>query len=173
MKTIIRGGILLGVLVTIWTYIFGLTGMHKNMGSAMMFPIVATVIELGVLLWALRRTAAEGRNWFGQVSAGTMLAFVGGCLILATSYIYLTQIHPTYPNEVHEAGLALYRSQGMPEARIEELTALQAPYEAPMAKAVMGFVATVITGLILSAILAIFIRSKAPRIAATVPAAPA
>lgn len=170
MKTIIRGGILLGILVTIWTYIFGLTGMHKNMGAAILFPIVATVIELAVLLWALRRTAAEGRSWFGQVSAGTLLAFIGGCLILATSYLYVTQIHPTYMSEVREAGLAFNRSQGMEEAKIQELTAQQAPYQTAMIQAVMGFVATVITGFILSAILAIFIRSKAPRAAAAVPA---
>ncbi len=163
MKTIIRGGILLGILVTIWAYIFGLTGMHRNMGAALLFPIVATVIELAVLLWALKRTAAEGRRWFGQVSAGTLLAFVGGCLILATSYIYVTQIHPTYMSEVHEAGLASYRAQGMDEAKIQQLTAQQAPYQTPMAQAVMGFVATVLTGFFLSAILGFFIRSKDPQ----------
>lgn len=170
MKTIIRGGILLGILVTIWTYIFGLTGMHKNMGAAMLFPVVATVIELAVLVWALRKTAAEGRNYFGQVSAGTLLAFVGGCLILATSYLYVTRVHPTYRAEVHEAGIAMNRAQGMDEAKIQQLVAQQEPYQTPMAMAAMGFVATVITGLILSAILAIFIRSKAPRAPAAVPA---
>jgi hypothetical protein len=169
MKTIIRGGILLGILVSIWTYIFGTLGMHKNMATSILFPIVATIIELGVLVWGLKRTAAEGRRWFGQVSAGTLLAFVGGCLILATSYLYVTQVHPTYMSEMNEAALAFYRSQGMDEAKIQQMMAQQAPYQAPMAQAVMGFVGTVVTGFILSAILAIFIRNKAPQ-AAAVPA---
>ena len=163
MKTIIRGGIVLGILVTIWTYIFGLTGMHKNMGAAMLFPIVATIIQLAVLVWALKRTAAEGRRYMGQVSAGTLLSFIAGSLLLAMSYIYLTQVHPTYMAEVNEAGLAFYRSQGVDEAKIQEITAQSAKFQTPMAQAAMGFVGCVVTGFVLSLILAIFIRSKAPK----------
>ena len=163
MKTIIRGGILLGILVTIWTYIFGQTGMHQNVGTAMLFPLVATVLELAVLVWALRRTAAEGRRYFGQVSAGTLLAFIAGCLVFATSYFYVSQVHPTYLAEVNEAGLALYRSQGMSEEEIQRITATQAPFQSAMAQAVMGFVGCVVTGFLLSLLLAIFIRSKAPK----------
>jgi hypothetical protein len=163
MKTIIRGGILLGILVTIWTYIFGMTGMHRSLAGAMLFPIIATVIELAVLFWALRRTAAEGRGWFGQVSAGTLLAFVGGCLILATSYLYVTQVHPTYLAEVREAGIAAMRSAGMDEATIQQQQAAQEKFSTPMAQAVFGFLGTVISGFILSATLGIFLRSKAPR----------
>ena len=163
MKTIIRGGILLGILVTIWTFIFGMTGMHKSLAGAMLFPIIATVVELAVLVWALKRTAAEGRGWFGQVSAGTLLAFVGGCLILATSYLYVTQVHPTYLAEVRDAGIAAMRSAGLDEAMITQQMAAQEKYSTPMAQAVFGFLGTVITGFVLSAILGIFIRSKTPK----------
>jgi hypothetical protein len=166
MKTIIRGGILLGILVTIWTYIFGLTGMHRNMGTALLFPLVATVIELAVLVWALKRTAAEGRGWLGQVSAGTLLSFVAGCVIFASSYFYVTTIHPTYMSEVAQAGEAIMRSQGMDEAVIRQKTAEQAVMATPMGQAVMGFVGCVVTGFILSAILGFFIRSRTPRPAA-------
>jgi hypothetical protein len=163
MKTIIRGGILLGVLVTIWTYVFGLSGMHRNMGTAMLFPIVATVIELAVLVWALRRTAAEGRGWGGQVSAGTLLAFIGGCLIFATSIFYVSMVHPTYFAEVNAAGEAFYRSQGWDEARIQQAMAQSAPMQTPMIQGLMGLAATVITGLVLSMILGLFIRSRTPQ----------
>lgn len=166
MKTIIRGGILLGILVTIWTYIFGATGMHKSATGALVFACVATLIELVVLAWALKRTAAEGRRWIGQVSAGTLLAFVGGCLILATSYLYMTQVNPTYMSEVREAGVAALRAQGLDDAAIQKRMDLQAMYGTPMAQAVTGFVMTVITGFVLSAILGIFIRNKAPQAAA-------
>ena len=170
MKTIIRGGILLGILVSIWTFVYGMAGMHRSMSTAMLFPLVATVIELAVLVWALRRTAAEGRRWFGQVSAGTLLAFIGGCLILATSYLYVTQFHPTMMAEANDASIAFWRQQGWDEAKIQSTMAEQAPYQTPMAQAVVGFLATVVTGFVLSAILALFIRSKAPQPAAAVPA---
>ena len=169
MKTIIRGGILLGILVSIWTYIFGAAGMHKSMTGPLVFASVATLIELAVLAWALKRTAAEGRRWFGQVSAGTMLAFIGGCLILATSYVYMTQINPGMMAEAREASVAAMRATGMDEATIQQRLNPPGKVETPMAQAVTGFVMTVITGFVLSAILALFIRSKAPR-AAAVPA---
>ena len=170
MKTIIRGGILLGILVTIWTYLFGLTGMHRMAAGSLIFAIVATLIELAVLAWALKRTAAEGRRWFGQVSAGTLLAFVGGCLILATSYIYVTQVNPNMTAEVREAAVSALRSQGLDDAAIQQSLAARAKGETPMAQALMGFFMTVFTGFVLSAVLASFIRSKAPRATAAVPA---
>jgi hypothetical protein len=163
MKTIIRGGVLLGILVTIWTYIFGMTGMHRNMAAAMAFPLVATLLEVAVLVWALKRTAAEGRRWLGQVSAGTMLAFVAGALIFATSYFYVTWFHPTYFAEVNAAGEAFLRSQGMAEAEIQSQLAQQAPYQTAGMQALIGFCATVITGLLASAVIGLFIRNKAPQ----------
>ena len=165
MKTIIRGGVLLGVLVTIWTYIFGMTGMHRNMAAAMAFPLVATLLEVGVLVWALKRTAAEGRRWFGQVSAGTMLAFVAACVIFATSYFYVSSFHPTYFAEVNAAAATFYKAQGMDEAKIQSMMAAQAPYQTAVMQALMGFCATVLTGLVASAVIGAFVKSSTPKAA--------
>ena len=166
MNVIIRGGVLLGVLVTIFTWIFAFSGMHRNIGAAMTFPIVATLIEIGVLIWALKKTAAQGRRYMGQVSAGTMLAFVGGCLIFATSIMLVTQLYPSYFAEVNAAGAEYYRAQGMDDAAIQAELAKMAPMQTPLAQGVTGFVATVITGLVVSAIAAIWIRSKGANAAA-------
>ena len=163
MNMIIRGGVLLGVLVTAFTWIFAFTGMHKNFGGAMTFPLVATLIEIGVLVWALKKTAAQGRTWFGQVSAGTMLAFVGGCLIFATSFMLVTQLYPNYFAEVNAAGAEFYRSKGMNDAAIAAELAKMAPSQTPLAQSVIGFVATVVTGFVSSAILAIWIRHRGPK----------
>ncbi len=158
MKTIIRDGVLLGFLVTLWMFIFGLTGMHKNAGLAMVFILVATVIEIGVLVPALRKTAAQGRGWLGQVSAGTLLAFIGGCLIFAMSLLFVNSIQPNYMAESNAAMEAMMRSQGMDEAAIQAALA----QSTPVGQAFSGFVGTVITGLVASAILGFFIRSKGP-----------
>jgi len=166
MNVIIRGGVLLGVLVTIFTWIFAFSGMHKNIGAAMTFPIVATVIEIGVLVWALKKTAAQGRRYMGQVSAGTMLAFVGGSLIFATSWMLTAQLYPSYFAEVNAAGTEYFRAQGMDDAAIQAELAKSAAMQTPAMQAIMGFAATVITGLIVSLITAIWIRNKGPKPAA-------
>jgi hypothetical protein len=170
MKTIIRGGILLGILVTIWIFVFGAMGLHRAMTGQLVFVCVATLIELAVLVWALRRTAAEGRRWFGQVSAGTMLAFVGGCVVFAASYFYVTSVNPSSVAEMHEAMASALRASGMDETQVQAKMAELAKTSTPVMHALNGFVGTVVTGFILSAILGLFIRSKAPAAPAAVPA---
>ena len=170
MKTIIRGGILLGVLVTIWMFIFGAMGMHRNLMGQVVFPCVATLIELAVLIWGLRRTAAEGRRWFGQVSAGTMLAFVGGCVVFAASYLYVTSVNPGYIGESMQATAEALRASGKDDAAVQAQMAQMAQMATPVWQALSGFIGTVVTGFILSAILGLFIRAKSPAAPAAVPA---
>jgi hypothetical protein len=163
MNVIIRGGVLLGVLVTIFTWIYAFSGMHRNFGAAMTFPLVATLIEVGVLIWALKKTAAQGRHYLGQVSAGTLLAFVGGCLIFATSFMLVSQLYPSYFAEVNAAGTEYYRARGMDDAAIQIELARSTAMQTPAMQAVMGFVMTVLTGLVVSAIAAIWIRNREPK----------
>ena len=163
MNMIIRGGVLLGVLVTAYSWLFAFTGMHKRPGADITFIIVVTIIEIAVLVWALKKTAAQGRTWMGQVSAGTMLAFVGGSLIFATSYMLVTQLYPNYFAEANVATEAAYRAGGMNDAAVQAAMAKLAAAQTPVANSVSGFVGTVLTGLILSAILGIWIRHKGPK----------
>jgi uncharacterized protein DUF4199 len=170
MKTIIRGGILLGILVTIWMFIFGAMGLHRTLTGPLVWACVATLIELAVLVWGLRRTAAEGRRWFGQVSAGTMLAFVGGCVIFAASYFYVTSMNPGYIGEAMESTAAALRASGKDEATVQAQMAEMAKMATPVWQALTGFIATVVMGFILSAILGLFIRAKGTAAPAAVPA---
>ncbi len=165
MNMIIRGGVMLGVLVTAFSWLFAFTGMHKNPGADMTFIIVATVIEIAVLVWALRKTATQGRTWMGQVSAGTMLAFVGGSLIFATSIMLVSYLYPNYFAEANVATEAAYRARGMDDAAVQAAMAKLTAAQTPVAQGLNGFVGTVLTGLIMSAILGIWIRHKGPEAA--------
>jgi len=163
MNMIIRGGVMLGVLVTIWSWAFAFIGLHKNPNGSMIFPIVATLIEIAVLIWALKKTAAQGRGWIGQVSAGTLLAFVGGSLIFATSYMLVTSLYPTYVAEANAAMAEAFRARGMDDAAVQAEMAKMAPGQTPVMLALTGFAATVVTGLVVSMIIATFVRNKGPR----------
>ena len=70
MKPIINAGIVLGVAAGIWMFINGFAGFYRNPGTAWLFPVVATVIEIAVIVWGLRQTAQAGRRYGGQVLAG-------------------------------------------------------------------------------------------------------
>jgi hypothetical protein len=159
MKYIIRGGIALGLVVMLWQFVFGFTGMYKNVQGAMMFPLVATMIEIVVLYYLLRATAAEGRGYFGQVSAGTLASFLGGALIIASAIFFL-RLFPNYFNDIIAEYVRVL--QGRSAAEVDSLLALQKPMQTPMWQATMGFLGTVITGLIVSLVMAIWIRGAKP-----------
>jgi hypothetical protein len=159
MKPVISAGVMLGVAAGIWMFINGFAGLYRNPGTAWVFPVVATVIEIFVIVWGLKKTAQLGKRYGGQVLAGLMIAVVGAVLILGFSLIWATVF--TDAAEVTAAMQAdAWADAGMSEEQIDELLVSTAPMRTPLAQAIFGSIATVVTGLVVSLIAAIFIRQK-------------
>ena len=95
MNTILKAGIVLGVLVEIWTYLMGFTGWYKDPALMNLFFVVIA-IQIAVLMWALKRTAAEGRGFGGQVGAGTLISLIGGVFVIVGSLIFTIVVFPNY-----------------------------------------------------------------------------
>lgn len=159
MKPIINAGIVLGVAAGIWMFINGFAGLYKNPGTAWVFPTVATVIEICVVVWGLRKTAQLGRHYGGQVLAGLLIAVVGAVLILGFSLMWSAVF--TDAAEVTAAMQAdAWADAGKSEEEIDGLLETTAFTRAPLFQALSGSIATVVTGLVISLIAAIFIRQK-------------
>ena len=94
-------------------------------------------------MWGLRQTAREGRNYAGQIVDGTLMAVVAGVIIVASSLIFTLVLFPDYFEAIRPA-----RGEST-----------------PMAEAMSGFIGTLVTGIIASAIIAIWVRAApgAPR----------
>jgi len=129
MTPILSAGVLIGILCSVWTFVLGFTGLYKSPSANLVFISVAMAIEIVVLTWGLRRTAAQGRGYGGQIVAGTMMAIVGGVIIIASSLLFTTVVFP-------------------------------ASSATPMAQAMSGFVGTVVTGIVASAIIGIVVRRR-------------
>ena len=158
MNVALKGGIVLGVLVAVFTLINGFAGLYKNPSLGWVFPVVATVIELGVIVWALRQTAAVKRYW-GQVGTGTLIAVVGGVIIIFGSLLF-TSMFPDYK----EIGLAAaedsWRDSGLSEEQIAQQRPVAEAMMSPIAQAILGFIMTILTGFVLSLIVGAFVRKK-------------
>lgn len=131
MNPILNAGLLIGVLCGVWTFVMGLAGWYRDPAMSNAFFLVIAIEVFG-LFWGLRKTAAEGRTFAGQVVAGTMMAVVAGVVIICTSLIFTT-IFSDYGS---------YRSTA----------------STPMGEALSGFMGTLITGIVASAVIAIFVR---------------
>jgi TM2 domain-containing membrane protein YozV len=160
MNPILSAGMLIGLLCSAWTFVMGFTGWYKNPALAnVLFVGVAMAIEIAGLIWGLRRTA-EGRTYGGQILAGTMIAIVAGVIIIASSLLFTTVVFPNYFAEVEQAYRSALRNQGKSDAEIAAAIQATAASATPMAQAMSGFIGTLVTGIVASAIIGIFVRRR-------------
>jgi len=159
MNTIVKAGLALGILVEIWTYLMGFTGWYKDPKLMSLFWVVIA-IEIAVLMWALKRTAAEGRGYGGQVGAGTLVALIGGVFTVVGSLIFTTLVFPHYFQDLAAIQEQMLRTSGRSEAEIQQVMAMTAKTSTPAMQAFFGFCGTLVTGIVVSAIIGAFFRAK-------------
>ena len=161
MNPILSAGVLIGLLCSAWTFVMGFTGWYKDPALAnVLFISVAMAIEVIGLIWGLRRTALQGRAYGGQILAGTMMAIVAGVIIIASSLLFTIVVFPNYFRDIEQAYRAALVQQGKTEAEITAALAASAAGATPMAQAMSGFVGTLVTGIIASALIAIVVRRR-------------
>lgn len=159
MNPNLSAGILIGVLCAVWTFVMGFTGWYKDPQLMAAFFLVIP-IEVAGLIWGLRRTAAQGRNYGGQVIAGTLMSVVAGVIIICSSLVFTTMVFPEYFREIEAANRQMLQAAGKSAADIEATIQGNAASATPMGQAMAGFIGTFITGILASAIIAIFVRRK-------------
>lgn len=160
MNTILKAGVVLGLLCVAWTYVVGFTGWYKDPVLQAMFWFVI-LIEIAVLIWGLRQTAAQGRAYGAQVGAGTLMSLVGAVIIFIGSYLFTSVVFPAYFEEVRAVGEQTLRSQGLSEEQVADELAKSAAMQTHFVSALMGAIFTVITGVLASLVIAAFARKKA------------
>jgi hypothetical protein len=161
MNTIVKAGVALGVLVVIWTFIMGFTGWYKDPALLNLFYVVIA-IQIAVLMWALKRTAAEGRGFGGQLGAGTLISLIGGVFVVVGSLIFTTVVFPNYFQDIAAIQEQMLRSAGKSEAEIKTVMDMAARTSTPAMQAFFGFCGTMVTGVVVSAIIGAFVRARKP-----------
>jgi uncharacterized protein DUF4199 len=159
MNPILSAGVLIGVLCGVWTFVMGWTGWFKDPVLLRLFFLVI-LIEIAGLVWGLRRTAAEGRTYGGQIVAGTMMAIIAGVIVIASSLLFTTVVFPEYFAEMQAGYRTMLQQQGKSEAEIAILVQNEMSGQTPMSQAMAGFLGTLITGIVASAVIALWVRSK-------------
>lgn len=162
MNMILKGGALIGGLCAAWTFVMGATGWYKHPALLNAFWLVM-LIQIGVLVWALRRLAAE-RGYGGLVGAGTLMSLLAGVILFGSSLLFTTVVFPSYFSELRAMHTELLRAAGKSEAEIAAELQAVAAMQTPFMQAFMGFVGTVVTGFVASLIIAVVVRSR-PRAA--------
>jgi hypothetical protein len=161
MNPILSAGVLIGVSCAIWTFVMGFTGWYKDPDLLNVFFLVIP-IEIAGLIWGLRKTAAEGRGYGSQVVAGTLMAVVAGVIVVASSLVFTMVAFPDYFRELEDAYRVVARAQGKSDAEIAQSIRDNMAGATPMGQAMGGFLGTLVTGIVASAVIALIVRSRAP-----------
>ncbi len=123
-----------------------------------MFLVVAITLNAGCVFWGLKQTA-EGNGYLKQLLNGLLIGVVAGVLIFGLSMLNLTVLFPDHLEESKTASIEMFESMNMPEVMLEkQVEAVEA--QTATRQAVSGTIGTLVTSLILGAIIAIFKRKK-------------
>jgi hypothetical protein len=158
MNPILSAGVLIGVLCGVWTFVMGFTGWYKD--PVLMYAFFMVIpIEIAGLVWGLRKTAARGRNYREQILAGTMMAIVAGVIIMVSSLVFTMLVFPAYFTDLEQVYRTVLQQQGKSEAEITAAIQANAASQTSMRQALDGFIGTLFTGIVASAVIAIFVRA--------------
>lgn len=158
MRESIIGGVALGMSVSLWTILMGVTGWYADPVMMNVFFVVV-LIQIGILAILLAKT----RHRFGygrQVAHGLVASAVGAAIIFGSSLLFTTVLFPDYfetLRAVHEAQLT---AEGLSADEIAARVEAAAGAQTPLMQALSGVFGTLVTGLVVSLILAIFLRRK-------------
>jgi phosphoglycerol transferase MdoB-like AlkP superfamily enzyme len=158
MKPTIKAGIALGILVGLWTLLMGVTGWYKNPAMVNVFYVVI-LIEIGVLVWGLKKTGPESSYW-QQVWNGIFIAILGSVIIFFVSFFFTSVLYPNYFADLQTIQEETLRSQGKTDAEISAMVEAGKPMATSAVNAIMGVVGTVATGAIASLVIGAFYRKK-------------
>ncbi|MCY3860196.1 MAG: DUF4199 family protein [Gammaproteobacteria bacterium] len=153
----IKYGLVLGVIVAALGFILGISGLHTNEMAPLGFVIVATIINVLIVVLAVRRLAPAS-NWVQQVGNGLVLGLVAAVIVFLGSWLMTAVILPDYYAEFAEAARARVVAAGVAAEEIEAAVAMATG--TPVGSAFQGAVGTVITSVVVAAITGIFNRAE-------------
>jgi hypothetical protein len=159
LRSAAAAGVVLGGLVAVWTFVMGFSGMYRDPVLQAAFFLVV-VIQIVVLVVLLRRTGPE-HGYGAQVGLGTLASVVASPIVFGQSMLFTTVVFPTYFADLSASYEASLREAGVPDAEIGPLVAdAAAAAGTSVSNALTGAVATIITGVVVSAITAAFVRKR-------------
>jgi hypothetical protein len=154
MISVFKAGLTIAILCAIWQVVMVMSGWMTDPKHFSFFYLVI-LIEFVVLIWGLKLTAAT--NGYGmQVLAGTGMSLLAGILLFLFSFLMTTTLFPNLLREVTAMQVGTLKQAGRSEAEIAAFASLQTP----LIHAVQGLLGTVVTGLLASLVIGIFLRRK-------------
>jgi hypothetical protein len=157
MNGVIKASVALAVAVFVVSVLFALGGLYNPL-FGIVFLVVAIVLTVGCIFWALNQTADE--NGYGKQFLNVVVfGLIAGVLVFAFSMLNLKVLFPDYLAERSTAVIEWLEGMDMPaetlQAQIDKIESAT-----PTRESLNGGIGAFVTSLVVGAVVAIFKRKK-------------
>ncbi len=162
-QTAAKWGLFIGLANLVWLYLAYYLGLHTN--GIMVFQIFMLVwLAMTVTGFILALRAVKRQNpalsYLGGIGAGAVAAFVSAVVAVVAQVGYFTVVHPAWPEVMAQQTKAHFTAQGMSSEQVEQMV-VQARGSFTLSNYAVSSAATaLIVGVVLSAIIMIFMRRR-------------
>jgi hypothetical protein len=162
-QTAAKWGLLIGVVNLIWLYLAYFLGLHTNgIMVFQIFMLVWLVLTVTGFICALRAVKQHDPSlgYFRGIGAGIVSAVVSAVVAVVAQVGYFTVVHPAWPEVMAQQTEAHFTAQGMSPTQVEQMV-LQARGSFTLSNYAVSSAATaLIVGIVLSAIIMVFLRRR-------------
>ena len=155
----VRTGLVLGILVVLWTFVMGFTGWYRH-PSLLFLMWLAIPLQIGVLVLMLRRTAST-LGFLRQVQNGVGASVIASAIIFVGSLLFTLVMFPSYFAEMEALGRLRMAQQGFTAEQIEAVMKAGGPMQTTLGRAFAWALGTWITGLFTSLVAAVLYHKRA------------
>ncbi|GAB3340950.1 hypothetical protein GCM10027299_54790 [Larkinella ripae] len=157
----LKWGLISGVIFMVYTTAINVTGQFTNTT----LPWLSLVISIVIVVMAMREYRALNGDYmsYGEgVGLGTLLSVVSAMVSFTYNFIYTTFIDPTIRQQTLDKVREQMEERGMPDDQIEQAMEMTEKFQSPGLQFLFGILAAAFFGLIISLIVAAFLRRNKP-----------
>lgn len=156
----LRTGLVLGILVVLWTFVMGFTGWYRH-PSLLFLMWLAIPLQIGILVLTLRRTAST-LGYLRQVQNGVGASVIASAIIFVGSLLFTLVVFPSYFAEMEALGRLRMTQQGFTTEQIEAVMKAGGPMRTSLGRAFSWALGTWITGMFTSLVAAVKYHRRRP-----------
>lgn len=163
MKLNLIGGLIVGLFSNLVFYSLYFGGILRDETSGRIMILSSAVHALVLILVLARHRSAylpSAIPFAKLFGAGLFLSFVAGAITALGSYIFTTQVDPTYLPWVVEMTSQELQKQNMPEAELNQILAGLPNRVTPASYAFQGLLSICFAGLLLSLVSSALLRMR-------------
>lgn len=153
------------IILTLIGFFLGYQTDKINQGTwfNMLVPLIFAIVVNFLALKAVREEDPGKYLTYGKgVKTGFLIALYAGVIGAIYTYIHLTFVNPNFADYQLEAARIKWAAAGMTDTQMDNAEKGMRMFSKPAIFAVVGFIMSVVFGLILSLIIAAFLKRNPP-----------